>query len=92
MSWLFCYYYFFSDTPEDLNIIIKRLEQVVGECNILCTNECACINRKYKKSSHTQRSGFCMFECFRQKFGLIFCKHISCIGFPHGTESKMSKI
>ena len=32
------------------------------------------------------RPGFSLFEYFRQKIGLIFCKH-NCIGPPHGPES-----
>ena len=31
-----------------------------------------------EKSSRTPRPGFRLYECYRQKFGLIFCKH-NCI-------------
>ena len=44
-----------------------------------------------EKEFPTQRPGFSLFECFRQKNGLIFCKH-NCIVLPREPESQMSRI
>ena len=41
-----------------------------------------------KEVPELSEAHFSLFECLRQKLGLIFCKH-SCIGFPLGPESEM---
>ena len=45
---------------------------------------CMCVGIYRSDNKNTEileKEFFSLFECFRQKIGLRFCKH-SCIGFP----------
>ena len=49
------------------------------------------ISLNYKKSSRTPRPGFSLFECFRQKLGIIFCK-IAVLVFLMGQNPNVQDI
>ena len=44
------------------------------------------VNLKVKLERESPNSSVKLFEFYRQKIDLIFCKH-NCIGLPHGPES-----
>ena len=51
---------------------------------LLLTITTPLIKLNYNRSFLTQRPVFSLFECYRQKIGLIFSKHNSVLGFPMG--------